>query len=572
MAVPARGTDPVSIRLSEQDRAILRRAGPLLAQQLDRLVEEFYGFIRSNPALWAFISDEARLPRLKSQQKQHWANLLAGPVSGSAVDQGYAERARQVGHAHARIGLAPHAYVTAYMFMLSRLIDVVEGSGRGLFGRGGSAGTAGALTRLVALDLELTLSAYETAHDDRSRADQLRRDMDDNLKSLVSFAINSNDAMVILAELSRDARVVKDQGQDIAAAASDLVASVDAIARNSQSASDDARAAGDAVRRGMTAATDAVDTMRTIAGAVESTVGKIDDLAAASDRIGEILVSIDAISKQTNLLALNATIEAARAGEAGKGFAVVANEVKALANQTARATEDIRGRIDTLRGEMASIVEAMRQNGTAVARGQEVIAATGSEMSMVAEQVGNVSGRMHEIAGILGQQSETSSRISAGITSVAAMAARNDALIGDVIQSVSSSNATLAQRVEQIATLKSARALCEIAKIDHVVYKKTIVDALMGRAALTPDAVANHQTCRFGAWYNSVQDPAVRANPAYRALEAPHRLVHEHGRTVLRLKAEGKEEEALAELKRLNEVSQEVLRLLGQLADALPVE
>ncbi|MCW2238060.1 methyl-accepting chemotaxis protein [Azospirillum canadense] len=562
MAVHAR--ELASTRLSAQDQNALRRVAPILVGVLDRLVEEFYGFIRSTPELWSYIGDESQLPRLKVQQRQHWANLLT-----DGITEAYAERARAVGRAHARIGLAPHAYVTAYNFMLARLIELAETSGGGLLRRG-VPGASAALTRLVGQDLELTLSAYETAHADQNRNEQLRRDMSDNLKSLVHFAINSNEAMVTLAELSRDARSVKEQGQDIALAAADLVTSVEAIARNSQSASDDARAAGESVHRGMTAATDAVDTMRTIAGAVESTAAKIDDLAAASDRIGEILVSIDAISKQTNLLALNATIEAARAGEAGKGFAVVATEVKALANQTAQATEDIRGRIEALRGEMASIVEAMRQNGTAVARGQEVIAATGTEMTTVAEQVGNVGRRMHEIADILGQQSETSTRISGGIGTVATMAARNDTLIGSVIQSVNSSNSAIAQRVEQIATLKTPRALCEIAKIDHVVFKKKIVDALMGRLSLSANEIANHQTCRLGAWYESVDNPAIRTAPAYRALEDSHRRVHDHGKAALRLKAEGKEAEAMAELKQLNDASHEVLRLLGELSEALP--
>ena len=103
---------------------------------------------------------------------------------------------------------------------------------------------------------------------------------------------------------------------------------------------------------------------------------RVDALARASQRIGEIVAQIEAIAKQTNLLALNATIEAARAGEAGKGFAVVATEVKNLANQTARATDDIRGRIATLKSDMDAIVATMRAGAETVGAGQEAVRLT----------------------------------------------------------------------------------------------------------------------------------------------------------------------------------------------------
>lgn len=89
------------------------------------------------------------------------------------------------------------------------------------------------------------------------------------------------------------------------------------------------------------------------------TTGKIGELAAAADKIGNVVNLIQAIAAQTNLLALNATIEAARAGEAGKGFAVVASEVKTLASQTAKATEDISGHIGRIQESTSEVVTAI---------------------------------------------------------------------------------------------------------------------------------------------------------------------------------------------------------------------
>lgn len=107
------------------------------------------------------------------------------------------------------------------------------------------------------------------------------------------------------------------------------------------------------------------------------TTGKITALAGAADKIGSVVNLIQAIAAQTNLLALNATIEAARAGEAGKGFAVVAAEVKGLAAQTAKATEEISSQISGIQGSTNEVVSAI-----------DSIVATLSEIDQVSREIG----------------------------------------------------------------------------------------------------------------------------------------------------------------------------------------
>jgi methyl-accepting chemotaxis protein len=103
----------------------------------------------------------------------------------------------------------------------------------------------------------------------------------------------------------------------------------------------------------------AADVSREAAAQANKTNETVESLAEAGQRIGDVVNLIQSIAAQTNLLALNATIEAARAGEAGKGFAVVASEVKNLANQTARATEDIKTQVDAIQTATKGAVEAI---------------------------------------------------------------------------------------------------------------------------------------------------------------------------------------------------------------------
>lgn len=158
--------------------------------------------------------------------------------------------------------------------------------------------------------------------------------------------------------------------QTVAAAAEELGGSISEISRQVQS---QARLAG-------VTAEDAAETD-----------ARVSDLATEADRIGAVVELISTIASQTNLLALNATIEAARAGEAGKGFAVVASEVKQLAMQTARATEEIAGRVAAIQGRTGDSAAAIRQIAGRIGEMSEIaaaIAAAVEEQSAATAEIG----------------------------------------------------------------------------------------------------------------------------------------------------------------------------------------
>jgi methyl-accepting chemotaxis protein len=123
---------------------------------------------------------------------------------------------------------------------------------------------------------------------------------------------------------------------------------------------------------------------------IEATDATVQSLSEAAIRIGEVVRLISDIASQTNLLALNATIEAARAGEAGRGFAVVATEVKALATQTARATDDVAGQITDIRAATDKVVTAITAIGGTINRVSEIsssIASAVEEQSAATQEI-----------------------------------------------------------------------------------------------------------------------------------------------------------------------------------------
>jgi methyl-accepting chemotaxis protein len=220
-----------------------------------------------------------------------------------------------------------------------------------------------------------------------------------------TLASASEQLSAVSLQLSASAEETSVQVSTVSSAADQVSHSVRAVAAGADEMGVSIRAIADN-------AGEAAEVAAGAARTAEATNTSVARLGAASTQIGDVVRLITAIAQQTNLLALNATIEAARAGEMGKGFAVVASEVKDLAQETARATEDISTQVAAIQAESNGAVEAIREIG-------QVITTINGYTTTIASAVAEQTATTGEIARSVGTAATGSASIAETISGVA---------------------------------------------------------------------------------------------------------------------------------------------------------
>ena len=395
------------LQLNEKELALFREFRPIMEQEADQIVTNYFAFITQIPGMKAIFDKFSALEKHKVIMKKYLLSLFP-----ENIDEKYMQRRIPIGAVHRRVGLPPFYYIGAYQVLNDEIMSLIFKVYRRRTEQ--ALLVANAYRRITSFDQQVVMASYIQSYmediDKKTELETALQDID-HLQHRVSEASQA------LAATS----------EQTAASASQMYESTEQISRNASEAAQFSRQVDDLAQEGSKKIMNISETILNLAKMTEQMENKMNELDVSSTKIAYVTDVIKEIASQTNLLALNAAIEAARAGDSGRGFGVVAEEVKKLASHS---EESVR--------EISSMITLTKQNTMAV---KQSITDTTIAMQQAADEAGKVVSQFKDIM----------DAIDSSITQVQKIATEIDALtqttaqIGAASEDVAKSATSLAQ-------------------------------------------------------------------------------------------------------------------------------
>lgn len=374
------------------------------------------------------------------------------------------------------------------------------------------------------------------------------------LVGIVDIAGNVIEAAVFGGELKKSAEALHGVSSTVAAATEEFSSTAQVIAQN----------AGHVARQSMDVA-QSLDKTITVMTDLQDKMTEVSDinqkLAQATQNINELLSMIEEVAEQTNLLSLNASIEAARAGEHGRGFAIVADEVRKLSVQTQKSAETIRGRARAIQQLGEKSTQLAQQANASVQEGVGSVRAVSASSRELDTAVSNIQKATQEQQAASGQLAET-------VQEVLQQAESNRKNVELVLHALDDILLKTEEQRKNLAEQDIEAKVLYLSKVDHLLWKKKMVDFEYGRLALNAGDMGDHTMCRLGKWYYSEGKKSLGTQEVFRAIEQPHKEVHRLARQAVEMRARDSQADIAGTRQELNAASNKVVELLDALIAA----
>ncbi len=402
-------------------------------------------------------------------------------------------------------------------------------------------------------------------HQANALAAQLEERMLEQLDDMVGMTMNAFETTISMGRLEQDIGCLDDRAMAMASASEEMSANVTHVAERTDQANISIIDANKQSHDAGEAVAHAVNAMDNINRQVQQAGERVQALTEASREINGILTVIKKISDQTNLLALNATIEAARAGEVGKGFAVVAHEVKELSHQTKEATENIVEKIKRIQQDVSAISESMQGINEAVKQGGRDMSDVNDRMEKMSEALEMIAGEVDQVTGAMQDQSDAAQEVAVSVAETSTMVSNARHVVDQTLKDTDAMEDKLISEIQEFASMKLNGAILRLAKSDHILWKKRLINMILDRGDIELSTVASHHDCRLGKWYDTLGKEVYGHSPTFKQLAVPHEQVHSLGRRAVERYNQGDKEAAIDDVEAIAPLSETVVGLLDQL-------
>jgi methyl-accepting chemotaxis protein len=400
------------------DRYRPKAVDPASFGEFETQLDAYYSLVETNLFPWADMGNQVNFATVFQNEVRPQTTALVEPLQAENVaqselaaaraeaDRTDAERALVVLWSVLAVGIAAAAALA--FWVVRRLVRTARSVQR-------------SLERMAVGDLTVAPKAAD--RDELGHMAEALTAAQETLRDVVMSVVASSDAVAASSEeLSASSAQISASAQETSAQSAVVAGAAEEVSRNVQTVAAGADEMGASIREISKNANEAARVAASAVAEAEATTATVTKLGESSREIGDVVKVITSIAEQTNLLALNATIEAARAGEAGKGFAVVANEVKELAQETAKATENIAQRVEAIQQDTTGAVAAIE-------RISQVIGQINDYQLTIASAVEEQTATTNEMSRSVGEAADGTGQIATNIGGVSGAAdATNGAL------------------------------------------------------------------------------------------------------------------------------------------------